>query len=242
MSGFAETAHENQQVVILAGGLATRMHPHTLRVPKSLLPVAGKPFIAWQLEALRACGFCNVVLCVGHLGDQIQNYVGNGAAFSLDIVYSNEKERLLGTAGALRNALELLEPAFLVTYGDSYLPFDYGAPLRDLLQHPTALGILSVFENRGAWDRSNIEVHEEQVVRYEKDASDPKLTFIDYGAMALRRSVIEALPSGAFASLSDVQAALAAQGTLRAFHAHERFYEVGSPEGLRDLERRLGQA
>src|SRR5690242_10649949 len=127
------------QAVILAGGLATRMRPHTVNTPKALIEVAGRPFIAWQLEKIALSGFSDVVLCIGHLGERLREFIGDGSHFDLSVRYSDDGPRLLGTAGALRQALPLLERTFLVTYGDSYLPFDYTAPLRDLDSHSEAL-------------------------------------------------------------------------------------------------------
>src|ERR1700734_2407964 len=93
-------------VAVLAGGAASRLHPLTKATPKSLVEVAGKPFIVHQLNLLRREGVERVVLCVGHLGEKIEEFVG---------------DRLLGTGGALRHALPLLGKAFFVLYGDSYL-------------------------------------------------------------------------------------------------------------------------
>jgi len=227
------------QAVILAGGLGTRMRRLTGDRPKALLQVAGRAFVDWQLERIAACGFTHVLLCIGYLGDQIRAHVGEGAAFSLSVEYSEDGPAPLGTAGALRSALDLLDPAFLVTYGDSYLPFDYSAPLRDLLAHPEALGTMSVFLNRGRWDASNTAVQGDRVVHYEKGSNDAALEYIDYGALALRREVIAGLPLGERRGLDALQTELAKTGRLRALAARERFYEVGSEAGLRELERKL---
>jgi NDP-sugar pyrophosphorylase family protein len=231
------------QAVVLAGGLGTRMLPRTERVPKFLLPVAGRPFGAWLLERLAAHGFGEALICVGHLGHLVRDEIGDGAAFGLRVRYVDEGERLRGTAGALRLALPELEPTFLVTYGDSWLPFDYAAPLRDLAAHPEALGTMAVYSNADAFDASNSEVAGELVVRYQKrkadEPRDPRLDHIDYGATALRREVVAALPPDAVLGLDRIQAELAAEGRLRAHVATERFFEIGSESGLRDLEARL---
>jgi NDP-sugar pyrophosphorylase family protein len=231
------------QAVILAGGLGTRMLPRTERMPKILLPVAGRPFAAWQLERLAACGFAEAVLCIGHLGAEVRRALGDGRELGLRLRYVEDGERLLGTAGALRRALPELGETFLVTYGDSYLPFDYQGPLADLRAHPEALGTMAVFANDDRLDRSNTAVRGELVSRYEKrprDAPrDPALDHIDYGATALRREVVAALPEGEPRDLSAVQHDLAARGLLRAFRATRRFFEIGSPEGLADLEAEL---
>jgi MurNAc alpha-1-phosphate uridylyltransferase len=234
---------DQDQVVILAGGLGTRMLPRTERMPKILLPVAGRPFGAWLLERLAAAGFAEALLAIGHLGGEVQRAIGDGSAFGLRVRYAEDGERLLGTAGALRRALPALAPTFLVTYGDSYLPFDYMAPLRDLRAHPEASGTMAVFRNEDRFDRSNTAVSGDLVVRYEKRARDaapdPDLAYIDYGATALRREVIAALPEGEVRGLDAIQRTLAETGRLRACRAERRFFEIGSAEGLADLEARL---
>ena len=233
------------QAVILAGGMGTRMLPRTALLPKILLPVAGRPFGAWLLERLAAAGFTEALLCIGHLGGEVRRALGDGGAFGLRLRYAEDGERLLGTAGALRRALHELDETFLVTYGDSYLPFDYHAPLLDLRAHPAAWGTMAVFHNDDRFDRSNTAVRGEWVIRYEKrprDAPrDPALDHIDYGATALRREIIAALPEGEVRDLAAVQRTLASVGRLRAVTAERRFFEIGSPEGLADLEAELGQ-
>lgn len=236
------------QAVILAGGLATRMRPRTLTTPKFLLDVSGRPFAAWQLERLSSCGFEDVVLCIGHMGDEIRQYVGDGSGFGLRVRYSDEGPTLLGTAGALRRALHLLEPTFLVTYGDSFLPFDYSAPLRELRACSDADGVMAVYKNENLWDTSNTTLrHDDKtalwVDRYEKrEELWPKgirPDYIDYGAMALRAEAIARLPLGEVIGLDMLQAELARAGRLRAHLAAERFYEIGSESGLAELELKL---
>ncbi|AKT40825.1 nucleotidyl transferase [Chondromyces crocatus] len=221
------------------------MSPRTTRTPKFLLQVAGRPFGAWLLDRLVEAGFGEVMLCISHLGDEIREVIGERWG-PLDVRYSDEGPVRLGTAGALRAALPSLAPTFLVTYGDSYLPFDYHAPLRDLEEHPAALGTLAVYRNQDRFDASNTAIREDQVVRYHKramtDPPDPELDHIDYGAMALRREVIAALPEGKVMGLDAVQQELAARGRLRAFPVATRFHEIGSESGLQALEAFLGGA
>jgi NDP-sugar pyrophosphorylase family protein len=227
------------QVVILAGGLATRMRPTTLTVAKAMLDVAGRPFVDWQLEKVKRAGYDDVVMCVAFLGEQIRDHVGDGARYGLRVRYSDEGPTLLGTAGALRVALPLLAPVFLVTYGDSYLPFDYAEPLRVLMAHDDCDGVMSVFPNRGLWDASNVRTDGAHVLAYEKGTKDPAFDHIDYGALALRRSLIAPLPEGEKLGLEQIQTRVAAAGRMRAVVAPERFYEVGSPEGLAALDAKL---
>src|SRR5882672_10508974 len=144
------------QIVVLAGGLATRMHPETEQVPKSMLLVNGRPFVDWQLDGFVASGARSVVMCVGHLGEQIETHVKRALDRGLAVSYSYDGEALVGTGGALRRAFARLEDEFVLTYGDSYLPFDYAAPLADLRAHPEALATMSVYKNRGAFGPSNV--------------------------------------------------------------------------------------
>jgi len=229
------------QAIVLAGGLGTRLGARTRELPKALISIAGRPFLAWLLEALVRSGFSQAVLCIGHQGERIMDFAGTGSAFGISLAYSEDGERLLGTGGALRRAFArgLLSDTFLVTYGDSYLPFDYAAPLRDLDAHPEALGTMSVFENRGAWDVSNSAIEGELLVRYEKGQQDSSLTHIDYGAIAFRRTVIAEQPANTAFGLDALQHELAGAGKLRAFEATERFYEIGSEAGIQDLEQFL---
>lgn len=235
---------DQMQAVILAGGLATRMRPRTLTVPKFLLPVAGQPLGAWLLERLASCGYRRALLCIAYLGDQIRSVIGDGRAFGIDVTYADEGPTLLGTAGAIRRAGTELAPLFLVTYGDSYLPFDYAAPLRGLEEHADADGVMAVFKNEGRWEPSNTTVRTDErgdlwVDRYQKGSADPSLDHMDYGATALRRDVILRIPEATSWGLDRVQSELAARGRLRAHLAHARFFEGGSEAGLLDLEKEL---
>ena len=230
----------SMQAVVLAGGLGTRMHPHTEKIPKSMLEVAGRPFVDWQLELLARSGIRDVVLCIAHLGELIRAHVGDGSRHGISVRYAVEEPgRLLGTAGALRAAVGLLAPRFLVTYGDSYLRFDYGEPLRLLDRHADCDGVMAIYRNQGRLEPSNVATDGRWVRRYEKNATDPEIDHIDYGATSLRREVIEALPAGAAMGLDRVQEGLAARGRLRALVVHDRFFEIGSPAGRADLEQHL---
>jgi NDP-sugar pyrophosphorylase family protein len=228
------------QAVVLAGGLGTRMHPHTEKMPKSMLEIAGRPFIDWQLELLARSGIRDVVLCIAHLGELIRAHVGDGTRHGVSVRYAvEEPDRLLGTAGALRAAVALLAPRFLVTYGDSYLRFDYGEPLRMLERHADCDGVMAIYPNAGRLEPSNVVTDGAWVVRYRKNAPDPEIDHIDYGATALRREVVEALPAGVAIGLDRIQEALSNRGRLRALVVSDRFFEIGSPAGRADLEQHL---
>ncbi|MFO0555194.1 MAG: NTP transferase domain-containing protein [Polyangiaceae bacterium] len=225
------------QVVVLAGGLATRMRPHTETTPKILLEVAGRPFLHHLVDRLAASGASSVVLLLGHLASAVRAAV---PASSLPITLVEDGPRLLGTAGALRGALGALAETFVVTYGDSYLELDLGALERALVDRPEAQGAMAVWKNEGALEPSNVALDEQGFVsRYVKRGGERGLDHIDFGATALRREVIAALPADEPLGFDVVQATLARERALLAFPVQHRFFEIGSPGGLADLERHL---
>lgn len=225
-------------VAILAGGLATRLHPVTETIPKALIDINGEPFLAHQLRLLRDRGIGRVVLCIGFLGHRIQEFAGNGERFDLEIAYSSDTPRLLGTAGAIRQALPLLGPEFFVLYGDSYLPCDYAA-VEDTFHQSGRSGLMTVFRNGGRWDRSNVEFTGGRIVSYDKTARNPRMQHIDYGLGVFRAGAFADVSGSEPSDLVSVYQRLLENGDLAAFEAPQRFYEIGSFEGIQDLERLL---
>jgi NDP-sugar pyrophosphorylase family protein len=221
-------------VAILAGGLATRLRPVTQTIPKALIEIAGEPFLAHQLRLLARSGFARVVLCVGYLGEQIREFAGNGASFGLEVEYAFDGPQLLGTAGALRRALPLLGDAFAVVYGDSYLPCDYAGAL-DTFTASGKLGLMTVYANQGRWDTSNVEFADDRILAYDKANRTPRMRHIDYGLGAFRRAALEPLPPDRPCDLTTLYQDLLRRNQLAAWESPERFYEIGSLEGIRDL-------
>jgi len=228
-------------VAILAGGRASRLGALAGDVPKSLIPVAGRPFVDHQLALLRRRGVRRVVLCVGHLGDQIVAHVGDGARFGLRVEYSFDGARLLGTGGALRRACPLLGALCWVVYGDSYLDFDYRSALAHFL-HRRVSALMTVYRNEGRWDRSNVVFRDGRVVRYNKRRPTEDMAHIDYGASLFRTGLLDRVPADRPYELADLCRELASAGLLAGYEVSQRFYEVGSLEGLRQAERYLGAA
>ena len=218
-------------VAILAGGLATRLGPLTETVPKSLIPIGGEPFIAHQLRLLQKSGIQHVILCVGHLGQMIEQAIGDGGAFRLKVEYSYDGATLLGTAGAIRAALPRLGDSFFVMYGDSYLPCDYAAIEHEFLRSGK-LGLMTVFRNDGQWDSSNVEYEEGRILSYSKKTRTARMRYIDYGLGAFHR---EAFTRTGAADLAEVYAELLQANELAAVEVHQRFYEMGSPAGLKEI-------
>jgi NDP-sugar pyrophosphorylase family protein len=219
-------------VAILAGGLATRLGSLTETIPKSLIPINGVTFVAHQLRLLQRNGIQHVILCVGHLGEMIEQAVGDGSAFGVKVEYSYDGATLLGTAGAIRRALPKLGESFFVMYGDSYLPCDYAAVEQEF-SRCGKLGVMTVFRNDGQWDTSNVEFEDGRILAYSKKNRTSRMQYIDYGLGVFHA---EAFARTRATDLADVYAELLLAGELAAVEVHERFYEMGSPAGLQEMK------
>jgi NDP-sugar pyrophosphorylase family protein len=202
-------------------------------MPKSLMTVRGEPFLAHQLRLLHKAGIRRAVLCVGYLGEMIRDFVGDGTNFGLSVNLSFEGPELLGTAGAIRRALPLLGDHFFVLYGDSYLPCQYLEVQRAFFRSGKP-GLMTVFQNEDRWGPSNVELEGHAVRAYDKIIKTRQMRHIDYGLGVFHRIVFEDLPEGPY-DLARVYQGLLKKGELAALEVEERFYEVGSVEGLQTL-------
>lgn len=222
-------------VAILAGGLATRLRPITEKIPKLLVEVAGEPFLSHQLRLLKKFGLTRLVLCVGHLGEKIVERYGDGAKWGVHLDYAFDGPKLLGTGGALIQALPKLGDAFYVLYGDSYLPIDYRA-VGEFFLRCGQPGLMTVFENRGRYDRSNVQFADSRIAVYDKRQASPALHHIDYGLGVFRPAAFDGFARQAVVDLADVQQALVARRQLAGYEVVQRFFEIGSPAGLKELD------
>jgi len=227
-------------VAILAGGLATRLRPITEKIPKSLVPVAGKPFLAHQLELLRSRGIRRAVLCIGYLGEMIQRDFGDGKNFGVQLDYSFDGPKLLGTGGAIKRALPKLGEEFFALYGDSYLPLDF-APVAEFFHRSGKSGLMTVYRNEGRYDTSNVVFRNGEVVVYDKKAKLPGMRHIDYGLSMFKSSVFDAYAANQVFDLAEVMGKLVREKQLAGYEVPERFYEMGSPAGLAELEELLNK-
>jgi NDP-sugar pyrophosphorylase family protein len=227
-------------VALLAGGMATRLRPMTQSIPKAMVPVAGRPFIDHQLDLLRGSGIRRVVLCLGYLGEQVQNHVGDGSAWDMNVQCSFDGDSLLGTGGALRRALPMLAETFWVLYGDSYMQIDYPAILAAFDAQGEALGLMTVLKNDGRWDRSNVLFQDGQLLRYDKRRPTPQMAHIDYGAALLRRAAAERLPAGP-CDLADLYGRLVDEKRMIGYPVTRRFYEIGTPQSWAETDAYLRQ-
>jgi NDP-sugar pyrophosphorylase family protein len=222
-------------LALLTGGLATRLRPHTLRVPKAMIEVAGVPFIAHQLRLLRREGVARVVLCVGYLGEQIEAFVKDGSQFGVAVDYCYDGASLLGTGGALCKALPLLGPEFLVMYGDSWLDTSF-APIVAAFRQSGKLALMTVFRNAGQWDVSNIWYESGAIRRYDKRERVPQMQHIDWGLSVVDAALLARQPADTAFDLAAVFSDLARRDELAGYEIATRFYEIGSVEGWRETD------
>jgi N-acetyl-alpha-D-muramate 1-phosphate uridylyltransferase len=223
-------------LVLLAGGLATRLYPVTHNIPKSMIEVAGKPFIAHQLELLKKKGIEKVVICTGKLGEQIEEFVGNGEKFNLDIKYSFDGERLLGTGGAIKKALNLIENEFFIMYGDSYLDIDFNA-INKYFNRFGKLGLMTVLKNENLWDKSNVIFIDGKLIKYDKKNIIPEMNYIDFGLGILRKESFNLFENEEVFDLAEMYMKMLEQNELIGYEVFNRFYEIGSFKGIEETEK-----
>ncbi len=227
-------------LAILAGGLATRLRPITETIPKSLVAVAGRPFIEHQLEQLQREGIRRVVLCVGYLGEMVRDVVGDGSSFGLRVDYSFDGPKLLGTGGALRQALPLLGETFFVLYGDSYLPIPF-APVAETFLKSGKQGLMTVYRNEGSYDTSNVIFADGRIRIYDKKAKQPEMRHIDYGLELLKPAAFEPFAGREAFDLAELLQNLLSRDRLAGHEVTTRFYEIGSHAGLNELDALLAK-
>jgi len=221
-------------VVLLSGGLATRMREYTERIPKAMIDIAGKPFIHWQLIMLKEQQVEHVILCIGHLGEMIEAYVGDGSRYSLRVTYSYDGDKLLGTGGAIKKIEDVLPDTFFVLYGDSYLEIPY-APLVDAFIASGKKGLMTVYENADLFDVSNVIFQNGELIAYRKHDKVEEMRHIDYGLGILQKEAFRGFPPDKAFDLAEVYEKLVNEKQLLGFEVFKRFYEIGSPGGLQEL-------
>ncbi|MBS1552414.1 MAG: NTP transferase domain-containing protein [Bacteroidetes bacterium] len=226
------------EIAILAGGLATRLKPVSETVPKSLIEVAGKPFIYHQLKLLQSKGIRKAVICAGYLGEQIQNYVGDGKEFGIQAEYSFDGDKLLGTGGALRKSLKFFRNDFFILYGDSYLDAEF-EDINEYFLKSNKCGLMTVLKNDGKWDKSNIEFENGEILVYDKKVTSGEMRYIDYGLGILNKKAFEDFENREVFDLEEVYRDLLKKKQLAGFEVHKRFYEIGSFTGLEETEKYL---
>lgn len=222
------------QAAILAGGLGTRLRPLTSRVPKGMVEVDGRPFLEYEIDLLKRNGIGDIVLCLGHLGEQIERHFGGGERFGAKIRYSYDGSELLGPVGGLKMAEGLLKDEFFVTYGDAYLRMDY-AGLMATLDGSGKLGVMAVFKDDGSLGKRDVAVENGFVIAYDKTGSRAGMDRINFGVTALKKEALRRVELGRYRDEESFYGELILQRQLMAFETHERFYEIGSERSLTEF-------
>lgn len=225
------------QTVILCGGLATRLYPTTKTIPKSLMMIEDTPFISYQLDLLHKKGITDVILCVGKFEDMIEDYVGDGSFWGLNVKYSYEDENnLLGTGGAIKNTYSLLEDEFMIMYGDSYLDIDF-EPIIDKFHTENKHMLMTIFHNKNNFDESNI-LFKDRIIKYDKNNPTPDMEHIEYGLTIVKKSVFSSYKEDKF-DLSLLMQDLILKDLVSVYEVKNRFYEVGSFRGVKEFKKYL---
>jgi len=223
------------QIVILCGGLATRLGNITKNIPKSMIEIKNKPFLEYQIVNLKKNKIKDIVLCVGHLSEPIKKYFGNGEKFGVNIKYSHDGEKQLGPIGALKNAEHFVDDTFFILYGDSYLNLDY-QKMYSYFKNQNKLGLMAVYKNFNRFDKSNIIVKNNMIVAYGEKERTKDMIYIDYGTSLLNKKALNLIPKNTFFTTGEFFTNLILKNELLAFEIKERFYHIGNPDALEEFK------
>jgi len=224
-----------ESTVIIAGGLATRLYPVTKKIPKSMIDINDEPFISHQLKLLKKNGINEVIICAGYLGEMIKNFTGDGRKFGLNIKYSFDGEKLLGTGGAVKKAINLLPDTFFIMYGDSYLPVDF-QKISDYFNKNDKNALMTVMENSDKFDMSNVIYQNNKIIKYDKKEKVPEMNYIDYGLGIFKKNIFSNIKENEVIDLANIYKNLIEKDDLLGYEIKERFYEIGSFTGIEDLK------
>jgi NDP-sugar pyrophosphorylase family protein len=222
-------------IVILAGGLGTRLGQLTQATPKSMVLVNGEPFVAHQLRLLARKRVEEVVFCLGHQAQQIEEFVGSGEQFDLKVTYSFDGDELLGTGGAVRKAMSLAGTEFGVLYGDSYLDIDI-VPIFECFKKSAMPGLMTVLPNDNQIQPSNVWMEKGRIKAYGKENRLKTMRHIDYGLSFFLDAAFDGFQDKSRFDLGEVVSSLISSNNLAAYEVRERFYEIGSMPGILELE------
>lgn len=226
------------QALILAGGLGTRLGLITKQIPKPMVPINGRPFLEIQMEYLKENGITDIVLSIGYLGEQIEEYFGDGSGMGLNIEYSCE-DVPVGTGGGVKLAADKLHEEFFLLYGDSYLPIDY-REVEEAFKASGKAGLLVAYDNRlgDTTVPCNISVDSDMLVtEYSKSGQSAGLHLVEAGVLAFKKSMLELIPDNGPTSLEEeVFPRLIHKREMACFTTRQRFYDIGLPERLEKLE------
>ncbi len=228
---------EDTQVVVLMGGLGTRLKEYTVHCPKPLVEVQGKPFFYYQLSLMKKNGFRRFLFLIGYKADMIEEYFGDGSDFGVTISYCYDGEELLGTGGAVRRAYDKLEDDFILMYGDSFMDINFSELLLryENGKKQGAKALMTLLKNQNRFDKSNVVMKDGKLVLYDKGNPAPEMEYIDYGICMYEKSVFSQYPEHTKFDVAKIQNELSLSGEIVPDVVTKRFYEIGSPESLQEF-------
>lgn len=226
-------------VLILAGGLGTRIRDHFPETPKYLVPINGEPFALHQLRLLKKMGFNEIILCVGHKKEPIQKLISDGKQLGLNIRYSEDDENSAGTGGAIKKAAQLVSSPFCVIYGDSYLEFDF-QPVYKAFLASKKKALMTVFHNKNELGKSNVGIKDGKIIKFDKENQSSDMEYIDFGFSLFSADAFHELKDTSF-DLSKIIKILISKNELENYIVNYRFYEVGSINGIDELGKHLAR-
>jgi NDP-sugar pyrophosphorylase family protein len=196
-----------------------------------MIEIHGKPFLQWQLELLAKAGINQVVLCLGYGAEKVTEFLRDYTLSNLQIEYSFDRGRQLGTGGALLNAFASLPEEFFVLYGDSYVFVDFNL-MRSTYLHSNSTGLMTVIKGEKTYETSNVRLHHNRVVEYKKGLQSQELKYVDYGCNLLSKYAFGKFSVGQQFDLSDIYTDLADSGQLVCLEIDQPYFEIGSADGL----------
>ena len=220
-----------KQAVILCGGLGTRLRPLTYDIPKPMIPFGDKPFLQILIDYFKAQGVEKFVFCTGHLHEQIEKHFGDGSQLGVEIVHSVELEPL-GTGGALLNSRHLLDEQFFFAFGDSYLPLEL-RHLTRVQKESNALGVITVYMNNDKIASNNVRIMPDgRVQDYIKKNPPTSMNGLEAGLSLFNKNILNHAPGRIFSLEEAIFPKLINPGKLFGLLTNQRFYDIGTPDGL----------
>lgn len=227
------------QVVVLMGGLGSRLGQQTANTPKPLILVNGTPFFEYEFKLLLKSGFRKFLFLVGYRAYMIEEYFGDGSRYGQDvqISYSYDGEELLGTGGAVVKALPLLENDFMLIYADSFMDINYFEVVYRYFEGKERgrNSLMTVMENSDRFDKSNVVFQDGEILVYNKKTPTPEMQYIDYGIEVFSKEIFQNFNLGIKIDLADFQTQLVENGMCVGCEETHRFYEIGTADSLAEF-------
>ncbi len=228
---------DNQQILILCGGLSTRIKKLTKKLPKSLLKFNNIPFLFFQLEWINKNGIKNVVLLTGYLETEIKKILKDKYK-NLKITFVRDGKNLRGTAGAVLNAKKFLYKDFILINGDTF-PLINLKKLYSFYIKNKKISTVVVRKNDKKYLQSNIKIFKKNIVYYEKNLKNNS-NYIDYGIQIFnRKDFLNAIQNTNYQMMDNIYIQLIQKKKLYCFKTTKKFFEIGSYKGIKDFKNYL---